>query len=148
MKRLQMLCPLCKRGDALGRPFPGSGGWVQTCFGLNRPEHLGRRHHFNPDTGHSLVVQNGIHARILTMLAAGEARDLRGFPGSFLYDRCGIVVVTADAIDAATASVAPKIGVWARQQEQEGKLIALFPVVRGIHIVGAQLRAFRPGAAS
>ena len=148
MNTLLTPCPLCKRWDALGKPWPISGSWAQTCFGLNRPEHLGRRHHFNPETGDPLVVVNGVHARILSMLAEGNACDMRGFPGPFLRDHCGIARVSAGVIDAATASLSPQLGMWARHQERQGKVIAVLPVSRGINVVGAQLRAFIPGAES
>jgi hypothetical protein len=95
-----------------------------------------------------LVVVNGVHARILSMMAEGNACDMRGFPGPFLRDHCGIARVSAGVIDAATASLSPQLGIWARHQERQGKVIAVLPVSRGINVVGAQLRAFIPGVES
>lgn len=138
-------CPQCKRGDALGRAWPLQGRFFRTCFGLNRPEHLGRTHTFDADTGEPMHLMDGTSVRIARLLQAGRPHDLRGFPGEWLYDHCGVTVVPAKDLEAATASTVPTLANWARQQEADGRVISQLPVMSGSKLVGLQLRAFNEG---
>lgn len=145
MEMLIKLCPLCKRGDALSRAWPLNGRFYRNCFGLNRPEHPGRTHTFDADTGEPLRLMDGTCVRIARLLQAGRPHDLRGFPGEWLYDHCGVTVVSAKDLKAATASTMPALGNWARLQEADGRVISQIPVMRGSKLVGLQLRAFHEG---
>lgn len=142
MKMLVKLCPLCKQGKSLGREWHINGRYYRTCHGMNRAEHPGRVHHFDAITGEPLFLMDGTCARIANLLRVGRPHDLRGFPGEWLYDHCGVSVVSAKNLDGATASLSPTLAIWARQQEADGRVISQLPVMRGSHLVGLQLRAF------
>lgn len=139
------LCPLCHRGDALGKPWIHSisGYEFQTCFGLNRPEHSGQRHYFRVDTGEPITVRDGTHLSLIGLLERGRPyeAELRGFPGDFLFHKCGVSVLTTVDI----AEVMPDnhgLWSWARGIEQAGLVITMLAIQRGADHVGAQLRGF------
>jgi len=145
MNIIGLVCPKCKRSDALGRRYRGAGGrWQQTCHGIKREGHWGFNLHFNPDTGEVLTATDGIHARIIAAMEDGEAVPLRGFEGEFLADTCGITALSATKMDAHFGGVMPQIVVWGREMEESGFLVAQFPIHRGPHVIGVQLRALRP----
>ncbi len=67
--------------------------------------------------------------------------ELRGFPGEFLFRKCGVSVVTT----ADIAEVMPDnhgLWNWAQRLEQADHVITELAIQRGSDHVGAQLRGF------
>lgn len=137
------LCPLCKRGDALTRPWLDSQGRsIRTCMGLNRPEHLGQQYRFDIETGQPLQAVDGTQSRCLSLISLGEPHDFRGYSGRFLCDICGVTAIGVVDLDERTQAVMPSLGLWAREVAHAGNIVSQLPIQRGARIVGMQFRAF------
>jgi len=145
MNNIGQVCPKCKRSDALGSRYRGINGcWQRTCHGLNRDAHLGVRCHFNADTGEVFVITDGITGRIMAAREAGEPVPIRGYLPSFLSGTCGITAISSRKVELHFADVMPELVPWARELEEAGFLISMFPIHRGPRVVGVQFRALRP----
>ena len=140
---MEGVCPLCKRGDALTRPWlDPQGRSIRTCMGLNRPEHLGQQYRFDIETGQSLSAVDGTQATCFSLMSRGEPRDLRGYHGGFLHDVCGVTAINPADLDDLTQALMPSLGMWGREMVHAGYIISQMPIQRAARIVGMQFRAF------
>jgi hypothetical protein len=137
-------CPACRRNDALWKPWihQVDGLEYQTCFGLNRLEHLGKKYTFRTDTGEPLEIRNSAHSNMLSLMRRGKALecDVRGFPGDFLFKTCGVRLINRDDIGAVFPDNTA-LWMWA-YGAQVHYFITMVSIQRGSDIVGFQLRAF------
>lgn len=140
-------CPLCGRNDALGDPWVHrhSGELLRTCFGLNRPEHLGRKHNFYVENGEPLHHSPSISTGPQAALQRGRKLlvPIRGIHPVFLSKQC--LVSSINHQDLSLAFPDNKtLYRWAYDCIQLGLVITMLPIVRGLDITGIQLRAFDP----
>jgi hypothetical protein len=138
------VCPACGRGDALSKVWPSFNGRdCRTCYGLNREQHLGRKFHFDVESGKELSSKSPKSFKFTELFSRGQAISVRDFPAEFLYDHCKVVHVKALDIGDIYTNEGGYYE-WAKGHEAEGWVITAIPFHAGSEVVGLQLRAFNP----
>ena len=137
-------CPACGRGDSLGKPYVGfDGRYYKTCFGLNRPQHPGRKFTYDVETGQELQSKTPASSRFNELFSMGKPVSIRDFQADYLYERCQVIRVLAKDIGNVFGADGGYCS-WANGHEAEGWIIAALPFYAGVDVVGMQLRAFNP----
>jgi len=119
------------------------GRRLQTCFGLNRPEHACRKFIFDVETREEFQSKSPAIFRFAEIFQFGVPISIRGIPADYLYERCQVVHIRSKHIGDVLAKEGGYFD-WAAEQEFDGRIITALPFHNGADVCGLQLRAFNP----
>lgn len=137
-----LVCPYCDRSDAIGAKdeprFYRDGRLLATCF--HGHEGTGKKV-FDAETG--AKVQNADLEPFEVLYRLAEAGGARGHGAEFLAQKCGIFIVTREAVAKAGTPLPSEKDII--RAETDGGAVTVAPLFLGARMVGLEARIVEAG---
>jgi hypothetical protein len=137
-----LVCPYCDRSDAIGAKdeprFYRDGRLLATCF--HGHEGTGKKV-FDAETG--AKVQNADLQPFEVLYRLAEPTGARGHGAEFLAQKCGIFIVTREAVARAGTPIPSEKDIL--RAEADGGAITVAPLFLGPKMVGLEARIVEAG---